>query len=93
MLYTTLGSLFLIIFGIEIGYKYLWLEVNDNWAETEPLIGQPIKFNLSGHIIPVVNIQFIINQIAVEKSVYSVITILLCNKSIRKEKGEQYIHL
>lgn len=54
MLFTTLGSLFLITFGLEIGYKYLWLEEIDNWTETEPLIGQPIKFNLSGHIIPVV---------------------------------------
>ncbi|XP_037955971.1 palmitoyltransferase ZDHHC16-like [Teleopsis dalmanni] len=53
MAYTTIGCLFLIVFGFEIGYNYLWLEHGDNWIETEPLIGQPVKFNLSGHIIPV----------------------------------------
>uniref|UniRef100_A0A1I8MF10 Palmitoyltransferase n=1 Tax=Musca domestica TaxID=7370 RepID=A0A1I8MF10_MUSDO len=56
MLYTTLGCLFLIIFGIEIGYKYLWLDHGENWTETEPLEGQPVKLNLSGHIIPVTHL-------------------------------------
>ncbi|KAH8267863.1 hypothetical protein KR026_009801 [Drosophila bipectinata] len=53
MMYTTMGCLFLILFGLEIGYKYLWLDHGDNWTEVEPLEGQPVKFNLSGHIIPV----------------------------------------
>ncbi|EDW80961.2 uncharacterized protein Dwil_GK11281, partial [Drosophila willistoni] len=53
MLYTTVGCLFLIVFGLEIGHKYLWLDHGDNWTELEPLEGQPVKFNLSGHIIPV----------------------------------------
>ncbi|XP_039490572.1 palmitoyltransferase ZDHHC16 [Drosophila santomea] len=53
MTYTTLGCLFLILFGLEIGHKYLWLEHGENWTEIEPLEGQPVKFNLSGHIIPV----------------------------------------
>ncbi|KAH8332480.1 hypothetical protein KR074_003833 [Drosophila pseudoananassae] len=53
MMYTTMGCLFLILFGLEIGYKYLWLDHGDNWTEVEPLEGQPVKFNLSGHVIPV----------------------------------------
>uniref|UniRef100_A0A1A9X411 Palmitoyltransferase n=1 Tax=Glossina brevipalpis TaxID=37001 RepID=A0A1A9X411_9MUSC len=56
MLYTTIGSLFLIVFGLEIGYKYLWLEHTDNWTEVEPLEGHPVKINLSGHIIPVTHL-------------------------------------
>ncbi|XP_016951073.1 palmitoyltransferase ZDHHC16 [Drosophila biarmipes] len=53
MAYTTLGCLFLILFGLEIGHKYLWLDNGETWTEIEPLEGQPVKFNLSGHIIPV----------------------------------------
>ncbi|XP_036325335.1 palmitoyltransferase ZDHHC16A isoform X1 [Rhagoletis pomonella] len=53
MAYTTIGCLFLIVFGFEIGYKYLWVDNGDSWIESEPLEGQPVKFNLSGHIIPV----------------------------------------
>ncbi|XP_016989803.2 palmitoyltransferase ZDHHC16 [Drosophila rhopaloa] len=53
MMYTTLGCLFLILFGLEIGHKYLWLDHGEAWTEIEPLEGQPVKYNLSGHIIPV----------------------------------------
>ncbi|XP_017846080.1 palmitoyltransferase ZDHHC16 [Drosophila busckii] len=53
MLYTTAGCLFLIIAGLEIGHKYLWLDHTESWTEVEPLEGQPVKFNLSGHVIPV----------------------------------------
>ncbi|XP_055903075.1 palmitoyltransferase ZDHHC16 [Eupeodes corollae] len=56
MVYTTIGCLFIIILGLEIGYKYLWLEQEESWSEVEPLLGQPVKFNLSGHIIPVTHI-------------------------------------
>uniref|UniRef100_A0A1A9VAV3 Palmitoyltransferase n=1 Tax=Glossina austeni TaxID=7395 RepID=A0A1A9VAV3_GLOAU len=56
MLYTTIGSLFLVVFGFEIGYRYLWLEHTDNWTELEPLEGHPVKINLSGHIIPVTHL-------------------------------------
>lgn len=52
MFYTTIGCLFLIVFGFEIGYNYLWLDHGDHWTETEPLEGEPVKLNLSGHIIP-----------------------------------------
>ncbi|XP_030573604.1 palmitoyltransferase ZDHHC16 [Drosophila novamexicana] len=51
MLYTTLGCLFLIVCGLEIGYKYLWLDHSEHWTELEPLEGHPVKFNLSGHAI------------------------------------------
>lgn len=54
MLYTALGTLFILLFGIEIGYNALWLGDGEGWSETEPLEGHPIRFNLSGHIIPVV---------------------------------------
>lgn len=54
MVYTTIGTLFIIIFGAEIGYNALWLGDGEGWLETEPLEGHPIRFNLSGHIIPVV---------------------------------------
>ncbi|XP_054747918.1 palmitoyltransferase ZDHHC16A [Anastrepha obliqua] len=53
MAYTSIGCLFLIVFGFEIGYNHLWLDHSDSWVESEPLEGQPVKFNLSGHIIPV----------------------------------------
>ncbi|KNC33173.1 hypothetical protein FF38_03639 [Lucilia cuprina] len=52
MFYTTIGCLFLILFGFEIGYNYLWLDHGEHWTETEPLEGEPVKLNLSGHIIP-----------------------------------------
>lgn len=53
MAYTTIGCIFLISFGFEIGYKHIWLDHGDSWIESEPLEGQPVKYNLSGHIIPV----------------------------------------
>lgn len=56
MVYTTIGTLFIILFGAEIGYNALWLGDGEGWLETEPLEGHPIRFNLSGHIIPVVNL-------------------------------------
>lgn len=58
MVYTTLGSLFLITFGIEIGYKALWLGEGDGWEETEPLQGHPVRYNLTGHIVPVVSFSY-----------------------------------
>ncbi|XP_052860119.1 palmitoyltransferase ZDHHC16 [Anopheles cruzii] len=53
MLYTTIGTLFIIGFGFEFGYGVLFLEENGGWKEVEPLHGHPVRFNLSGHIIPV----------------------------------------
>uniref|UniRef100_A0A182RQF1 Palmitoyltransferase n=1 Tax=Anopheles funestus TaxID=62324 RepID=A0A182RQF1_ANOFN len=52
MLYTTIGTLFIISFGFELGYGVLFLD-EDGWKEMEPLQGHPVRFNLSGHIIPV----------------------------------------
>lgn len=52
MLYTVTGSLFLIVFGIEIAYYYVWLGFDD-----EPLEGHPITYNSTGHIIPLVSIE------------------------------------
>lgn len=70
MVYTTIGSLFVIIFGMEIGIRTLWMGEGDGWVEPEPLQGHPVRFNLTGHIVPVVcdffeNL-FAINNIALE---------------------------
>lgn len=54
MLYTVVGSLFLIMFGLEIAYNVLWLG-DDEWSESEPLEGHPITYNLTGHIVPIVS--------------------------------------
>ncbi|XP_055317033.1 palmitoyltransferase ZDHHC16 [Sitodiplosis mosellana] len=53
MLYTVIGSLFLIMFGVEIAYNVLWLADDEEWSETEPLEGHPITYNLTGHIVPI----------------------------------------
>lgn len=54
MLYTTVGVLFIIVFGFELGYNVLIVGDGEGWNEIEPLHGHPVRFNLSGHIIPVV---------------------------------------
>lgn len=53
MVYTVIGSLFLIIFGFEIAYNIVWLH-DEEWTETEPLIGNVVTYNLTGHIVPIV---------------------------------------
>lgn len=53
MLFTVVGSLFIILFGLGIAYELLWLDDE----EPEELIGHPINntlYNLTGHIVPVV---------------------------------------
>lgn len=55
MLYTVIGSLFLILFGVGIAYDLLWME-DDEWIEDERLEGHPIMYNLTGHIVPVVSL-------------------------------------
>lgn len=56
MAYTTIGVLFVCIFGIKIGYEALWLYSDEEaWSEGEgeKLFGNPIRFNLTGHLVPV----------------------------------------
>lgn len=55
MLYTVIGSLFLIMFGFEIAYSVLWLADDEEWTEIEPLVGHPITYNQTGHIVPIVS--------------------------------------
>jgi len=47
-----------MLFGIEIGYEVLWLGDGGGWQEVEALQGSPVKFNLSGHIIPVTEVEY-----------------------------------
>lgn len=54
MLYTVIGSFFLVLFGMEIAYNFVWLSEGEGWTEIEPLEGHPVMYNLTGHIIPAV---------------------------------------
>jgi len=56
MVYTTVGVFFIMLFGIGIGYEVLWLGDSGGWQETERLVGSPVHFNLTGHAIPVTEI-------------------------------------
>jgi palmitoyltransferase len=58
MIYTVSGVIFVMLFGIDIGYQVLWLGDGGGWEEIEELRGSPVKFNLSGHIIPVTEIEY-----------------------------------
>lgn len=42
-----------MLFGIGIGYDVLWVGDGGGWVEESPLEGSPVRFNLSGHAIPV----------------------------------------
>uniref|UniRef100_A0A6B2E9F6 Palmitoyltransferase n=1 Tax=Phlebotomus kandelakii TaxID=1109342 RepID=A0A6B2E9F6_9DIPT len=53
MVFTAVGSLFIIIFGMGIGYNSLLLGDGEGWDETEPLEGHPVRFNISGHALPI----------------------------------------
>lgn len=56
MAYTVIGCIFLVIFGVEIAYFYIWLGAGDSWTETEPLEGHPVMYNDTGHMVPAVSI-------------------------------------
>ena len=49
-----------MLFGIEIGYEVLWMGDGGGWQEIEEekLQGNPVKFNLTGHIIPVTEVEY-----------------------------------
>lgn len=53
MAYMVVGVLFVIMFGIDIGYTALWAAAED--LDEPELIGHPVKFNKSGALIPVVS--------------------------------------
>lgn len=56
MAYTSIGVIFIAVFGIKIGYEALWLYSDDEaWSETEneKLVGHPVRFNSTGHVIAV----------------------------------------
>jgi len=58
MVYTVIGVIFIIFFGIGIGYEVLWLGDGGGWQEFEELRGSPVRMNLSGHIIPVTELEY-----------------------------------
>jgi palmitoyltransferase len=58
MIYTVIGVFFVMLFGIEIGYEVLWLGDGGGWQEIEKLQGSPVRFNLSGHVIPVTEVEY-----------------------------------
>lgn len=55
MAYTVIGVIFVVIFGIQIGYEVLVLGDGGGWVEgeVEGLVGNPIKINSTGHLISV----------------------------------------
>lgn len=58
MVYTVIGVAYLMLFGIEIGYEVLWLGDGGGWQEVEQLKGSLVRFNLSGHAIPVTEVEY-----------------------------------
>lgn len=57
MAYTVAGVIFIITFGIGIGYDVLWLG-DYAWEEEEPLEGALVRYNSSGHLIPVTEVDY-----------------------------------
>lgn len=47
-----------MLFGLGIGYDVLWVGDGGGWQEVEGLQGSPVKFNLTGHVIPVTEIEY-----------------------------------
>lgn len=58
MVYTVIGVTFVMLFGIGIGYEVLWVGDGGGWQEVEGLQGSPVRFNLTGHVIPVTEIEY-----------------------------------
>lgn len=57
MAYTVAGVIFIMTFGIGIGYDVLWLG-DYAWEEKEPLQGALVRYNLTGHLIPVTEVDY-----------------------------------
>lgn len=55
IVYMWIGTVYLAIFGVEIAYKGYMRGAGDGWFETERLEGHAIRFNWTGHIVPVVS--------------------------------------
>lgn len=60
MAYTVIGVLFIIAFGIGIGYDVLWLGDGGGWEEKEheKLEGSLVRYNLTGHLIPITEVDY-----------------------------------
>jgi palmitoyltransferase len=58
MVYTVIGVFFVMAFGIDIGYQVLWLGDGGGWQEVEALRGSPVRYNLTGHVIPVTEVEY-----------------------------------
>uniref|UniRef100_A0A6M2DX66 Palmitoyltransferase n=1 Tax=Xenopsylla cheopis TaxID=163159 RepID=A0A6M2DX66_XENCH len=53
MVYMVLGVSFVIIFGAEIAYGVLWVGSSGHWTEDHQPDGHPVRFNNSGHMVHV----------------------------------------
>lgn len=60
MAYTVIGVIFIITFGIEIGYDVLWLGDGGGWEEKEheKPQGSLVRYNLTGHLIPITEVDY-----------------------------------
>jgi palmitoyltransferase len=60
MTYTVLGVIFIAVFGIGIGYDVLWVGDGGGWEEQEQdkLEGALVRYNLTGHLIPVTEVHY-----------------------------------
>lgn len=57
MAYTVFGVIFIMTFGLGIGYNVLWLG-DYAWEEKEPLRGALVRYNLTGHLVPVTEVDY-----------------------------------
>lgn len=50
MAFTVTGVLFVVTFGLPLGYEVLIQGDGGGWQEMEELVGNPVKFNSTGHM-------------------------------------------
>lgn len=54
MAWTCIGIIYICSFGVGLAYDVLWKYSGEEaWTPDEDLVGHPVRFNLSGHAIPV----------------------------------------
>ncbi|XP_063704599.1 palmitoyltransferase ZDHHC16 [Culicoides brevitarsis] len=54
MAWTCIGIIYMCIFGVGLAYDILWKYAGEEaWTPDEDPVGHPVRFNLSGHVIAV----------------------------------------